>query len=266
MGAEFAGPAAYTSLERCLASIGREEQLFNEYARREEVTGLTPFNIVNYCAWTFPEHDIPLDWPDLTTPGPKPTVIPAHTLVLNNGLAAGDPRFRPNPSYAAVQASFRPVAVIANEYDTAFFGGESLRRSVCLYNDTERAADVRLVYRLVAAGGAVICHGERSARQLPGEKLEWEFVLPLPAVEAPFQSSVVPNPQSNLSILSGARRVFRRAQSKDAAPITRSGFLRLRPAQTTGRTPLRMPPLLVVVGVSPQSRSSWRSITTSRLV
>ena len=183
VGAEFAGPAAYTSLERCLESIGREEQLFNEYSRREEVTGLTPFNIVNYCAWTFPDHDIPLDWPDLATPGPKPRVIPAHTLVLNNGLAAGDPLFRPNPSYAAVAASFRPVTAIANEYDTAFFGGESVRRSVCVYNDTEHAAEARLAFRLTAADGAVICHGERSGCQLPGEKLEWELVLPLPAVE-----------------------------------------------------------------------------------
>ena len=184
VGAEFAGPAAYTSLERCLESIGREEQLFNEYARREEVTGLTPFNIVNYCAWTFPDHDIPLDWPDLATPGPKPRVIPAHTLVLNNGLVAGDPRFRPNPSYALIQASFQPVAAIANEYDTAFFGGESVRRSVCIYNDTEHAVEVRLTHRLLSATGEVICHGERSGCQLPGEKLEWELVLPLPAVEA----------------------------------------------------------------------------------
>lgn len=183
VGVEFAGPAAYTSLERCLESIGREEQLFNEYARREEVTGLTPFNIVNYCAWPFPDHDIPLDWPDLTTPGPKPRVLPAHTLVLNNGLAASDPRFRPNPSYAMIQDSFQPVAAIGNEYDTAFFGGESVRRSVSVYNDTEHAVEARLAFRLTAADGAVICHGERSGRQLAGEKLEWEFVLPLPAVE-----------------------------------------------------------------------------------
>ncbi|MBM4457602.1 MAG: hypothetical protein FJ011_07555, partial [Chloroflexi bacterium] len=202
VGAEFAGSAAYASLERCLESIGREEQLFNEYARREEVTGLTPFNIANYCAWTFPDHDIPLDWPDLTTPGPKPRVIPAHTLVVNNGLAAGDPRFRPNPSYAMIQESFQPVAAIANEYDTAFFGGESVRRSVSVYNDTEHAVEARLAFRLTAADGAVICHGERSGRQQPGEKLEWEFVLPLPAVEAASQITL------ELALYHGERLVW----------------------------------------------------------
>jgi beta-galactosidase len=202
VGAEFAGLEAYTSLERCLESIGREEQLFNEYARREEVTGLTPFNTVNYCAWTFPDHGVPLDWPDLATPGPKPRVIPAHTLTVNNGLAAGAPRFRPNPSYAAVQASFRPVAVIANEYDTAFFGGESVRRSFSIYNDTEHAAEVRLTYRLLSATGEDICHGERSGRQQPGEKLEWELTLLLPAVEVVTQVSL------RLALCHGERLVW----------------------------------------------------------
>ncbi len=184
VGAEFAGPAAYTSLERCLESIGREEQLFNEYARREEVTGLTPFNIANYCAWSFPAHNIPLAWADLTAPGPKPQVVPAHTLTVNNGLVADEPLFRPNPSYAALQTSFRPVTVIANEYDTAFFGGESLRRGFSLYNDTERAATVRLVYRLLADDGAILAQGERVRSQEPGEKLEWELLLPLPPTAA----------------------------------------------------------------------------------
>ena len=185
VGVEFAGEAAYISLERCLESIGREEQLFNEYARREEVTGLTPFNIANYCAWTFPEHDIPLAWPDLTTPGPKPRAIPAHTLTINNGLVPEKPCFRPNPSYAAVLASFRPVSVIANEYDRAFFGGESLRRSFSLYNDTERVVHVRLVHHFITADGAILSQGERLGHQQPGEKLEWELLLPLPAVAAP---------------------------------------------------------------------------------
>jgi hypothetical protein len=224
VASEFAGAAAYTSLAACLANIGREEQLFNEYARREEVTGLTPFNTVNYCAWTFPAADIPLAWPDLSTPGPKPHKIPAHTLVLNNGLAADDPLFRPNPSYRGVLDSFRPVTLIANEYDAAFFGGENLRRSFSLYNDTERAADVRLAYRLVAGQEGVVCDGERSGRQLPGEKLEWELILPLPAVAERTPVTL------ELALYHGAHRMHQAAITYQVYPAR----LRVEPLNLAG--------------------------------
>ncbi len=241
------GPAAYLSFDACQENMGWEEALFIEHARREGVTGVCPFNMVNYMLCTFPATDVPLAWDDLTTPGVKPARIPAHTLTVDNGLLRDHPqpatrpvraepehpactwaagtgersgaqskdatlardrsasfdyglspsaldapldtepphRFVPNPSWRHVRAAFAPVAIMPDEYDTAFYGGRMLPRTFSVYNDTEAEASVQLVYRLEDRDGTCLDHGEAAFRHPPGERVEWRHAFPLPDVAEP---------------------------------------------------------------------------------
>jgi len=179
---ELAGPGAYLSFDACLDSIGLHERLFIEYARREEVTGVTPFNMANYMVKTLPHADIPLTWDDLSTPGVKPKGIRRHALTINNGYAPDEPLLRPNPSWKHVRAAFKPVTIVPNEYNTAFFGGSTLSRSFSIYNDTEKAAEAKITCRLLAGDGECIGEGEEAFAHAPGERREWGLTLPLPDV------------------------------------------------------------------------------------
>ncbi len=177
---DLAGPQAYISFEHCLESIGENERLFIEYARREEVTGLTPFNLVNYSHWTFPAEDIPLHWENLETAGPKPVRVRAHSLTINNGLATGDSLNIPNPAYAPVAQACKPATVIPDELDRFFYGGEKLRRSFSIYNDTETPAQVRVSWRLTDARAAVLDQGEIRFTHPPGERIPLQIESNLP--------------------------------------------------------------------------------------
>jgi beta-galactosidase len=176
------GPAAYLSYESCQESMGLNEELFNEYARKEQVTGLTPFNIVNYNMRSFPPEVQALQWGDLTTPGVKPCKIPAHSLTINNGLVVGQPLFIPNPSWKHLQASFKPVAIFRDEYDLSFFGGRNLLRSFSIYNDTERTAEACLEYTFLNELDEVLDTGRMDFQHLPGKRVEWKHTFLLPDV------------------------------------------------------------------------------------
>jgi len=175
------GPEAYLSVERCLESMGLDEQLFNEYARKEEVTALCPFNTANYVMTPMGTEEILLDWADLTTPGPKPRRIRPYTLNLNNGLAPHLPLYQPNPGWKYIRDSFKPIAVFADEYNTAFYGGTLLERNFSIYNDAESPAEARLVFELSVGGQRVDC-GEIAFRQAPGERYGWQHTFHLPDV------------------------------------------------------------------------------------
>ena len=173
--AAFGGPAAYPSFDRALEACGLSERLFIEYARREEVTGVTPFNFIHYSTWPMPDEDLLLHWDDPSAPGPKPHRIPAHTLAADNGLLPdGYPLAWPNPAAAGLEAAFKPVTVIPDQLDTVFYGGQSVRRSFSIYNDTERQAQVTLSYRLRASDGHLLAYGRARFPQAPGERRAWE--------------------------------------------------------------------------------------------
>ena len=177
---DFAGPSAYLSYEACMESIGLRERHFIEYARKEDVTGVTPFNTANYAMWAMPEQPVSLSWDDLSTPGPKPRTIPAYTLTIDNRLMAGAPLFLPNPSWHHLQEAFKPVTVIQNEYDDAFFGGTELVRSFSIYNDTQKPAQARLVYQLKTVDGDCLKEGEKAFTHQPGERREWQLTFQIP--------------------------------------------------------------------------------------
>ncbi len=179
---DLAGPAAYLSYESCQESMGWNEALFNEYARKEQVTGLTPFNIVNYNMWSFPPGDQALNWDDLTTPGVKPRKIPAHSLTVNNGLVKGQPLYQPNPSWKHLQASFQPVSVFGDEYDHSFYGGRSLERSFSIYNNTETPAEARLEFTFLDEEERILDSSIFEFKHQPGERVGWTHSFALPEV------------------------------------------------------------------------------------
>jgi beta-galactosidase len=182
---KYGGQGVYASFERCQEAIGLNERLFLEYARKEEVTGVTPFNMSNYTLRSMPKTSLPLEWDDLASPGPKPRRINAHTLTINNGLLKDDPLIEPNPSYAGLQAGFKPVTVIPDQYNTFFYDGSQVRRSFSIYNDTERVVQAQLVYRLVSGEGSLLESGQVEFDHQPGERYSWEHTFDFPEVEAP---------------------------------------------------------------------------------
>jgi beta-galactosidase len=181
VSSRFGGPQTYLSFERTMEAIAYQERLFIEYARREEVTGQTPFNTVNYSLWAQPEQAVPLVWPDSDTPGPKPARIPAYSLTVSNGLLPGASMFQPTAAWRQIQAAFRPVTIIADEYDSAFFGGGRLVRHFSIYNDQLAPVSGRVVHSW-KVGEQVISEEQISFVQSPGERYAWQAELDLPAV------------------------------------------------------------------------------------
>ena len=176
---DLGGPEAFYSYDHCQKAIGIHERFFIEHARKEDVTGICPFNLSNYMVRTMPPQDITLTWDDPSAPGVKPDVIKANTMTINNGHYEG-PLFRPDPSWQPVREAFKPVTVIADEYNTTFFGGTELTRSFSIYNDTEQPVEAKLVYQLTAADGSQIAAGEEAFTHAPAEreKRRYTFVLP----------------------------------------------------------------------------------------
>lgn len=140
VSADWGGQAAYLSFERAIESVGESERLFIEYARRREVTGVTPFNLVNYSHWTLP---------------------PRHTVSL-----AADAAPRPNPAFAPVAAAFAPITILPNELNRVFYCGRVIR-SFSIFNDTEKETHARLVWTLDSQAGAA-ARGEMRFRHAPG--------------------------------------------------------------------------------------------------
>lgn len=180
VGTEFGGQQAYLSFDKCLESIALEEALFSEYARREEVTAIAPFNMANYMMRTQPEHDVRLEWANPEGPGVKPSVIISRSLCINNGLADG-PAYAGNPAWEIMHRALKPVAVIADQYNSCFFGGAAVKRTFSVYNDTEMVESARIEYAAELDGRPLIS-GSREFRQEPGERASLELLVELPQV------------------------------------------------------------------------------------
>ena len=173
------GEGAYLSFDSCMTALGLEEQHFNEYARKEEVTALCPFNTSNYMLRSMPEEDVELYFEDLTTPGPKPRFINKHSLTINNGLLEKYPRYTANPSLEYISESFKAVTVIPKDYNRCFYGTGQASRGFNIYNDTEYKADSKLLVEVVDITGAVKQKEYIEFTQNPGERYYYEFNLKL---------------------------------------------------------------------------------------
>ncbi|MEK3838305.1 glycoside hydrolase family 2 TIM barrel-domain containing protein [Paenibacillus sp. FSL M7-0896] len=173
----YSGMDVYKESDASAAGLAHKERLFVEYARRQGVSGISTFNFVHYFMRAMPEQELKLPQADLTTPGPKPAVIPAYSLSLNNGLLPeAYPVYRPNPAFAIMAAAFKPVTLIAAEYNRCFFDDAPVSRSFDVYNDTLSTQEVTVECEVMQGGRSV--HSETFRfRHEPAQRrsirLEW---------------------------------------------------------------------------------------------
>jgi beta-galactosidase len=186
VAARYGGPAAYLGFDEAMRALAWSERLFIQYARHEEVTGLTPFNLVNYTLRALPAATARLDPGDISAPGVHPLKLPEGSLTINNGMAPVPLVFVPTPAWRELADGFHPVTLFADEMDTQFFGGQALQRSFSVYNDTLYNQPVSLTWRWVLGEqslGQSLGAGKVEFQQPAGERYPWSLELALPTVE-----------------------------------------------------------------------------------
>ncbi|WP_342479031.1 glycoside hydrolase family 2 TIM barrel-domain containing protein [Paenibacillus sp. FSL H7-0350] len=173
----YSGMDVYKDSDTSAAGLAHKERLFVEYARRQGVSGISTFNFVHYFMRAMPEQELKLPQADLTTPGPKPAVIRAYSLSLNNGLLPEEyPVYRPNPAFAIMAAAFKPVTLIAAEYNRCFFDDAPVCRSFDVYNDTQSAQEVTVECEVIQGSHRVYSETFRfrhEPAQRQSIRLEW---------------------------------------------------------------------------------------------
>ncbi|MEW6354928.1 MAG: carbohydrate-binding domain-containing protein [Planctomycetota bacterium] len=83
--------------------------------------------------------------------------------------------------YPTIRRVYEPNAAFVREYDCRFFGGESVKRTVYLYNDTFANANLTLKWELKKDGQAVDS-GEHTFAAAPAQKIDTEVTLKMPEV------------------------------------------------------------------------------------
>lgn len=177
------GSDVYLSFDKSIESVGLEEKHFIESARREEVTGISPFNMINYTMHMQPKQDIQVQWNNVNEEDAKLKVIKDHSTPISNGYFEQEELFYPNSSWKHLKDAFKPVTIIPNEYNHSFFGGRNIMRSFSIYNDVETDAKVKVNYKLISNHGEIIISHDYTFNQTAGEKHEWELTLPIPVVK-----------------------------------------------------------------------------------
>ncbi len=129
------------------------------------------------------------------------------------------------PQLAAVRQAFEPNAAFVKEYDAHFFGGETVERTVDVYNDTMRAANLTLGWRMGDGPS-----GEVPVSLPPGEHKEVTLEMPMPAVKEVTAAPLT------LTVTNGGKVVYeaehpywvcpRRAPDFGLAPATKVAVLK----------------------------------------
>ena len=176
----YAGLKAYLSFDNCVEGIALREKLYVEYARKNDVTGITSFNFVHYMMRSMPEEDIRLEWERLDTPGCKPKVIRKYSQTLNNGYLKDYPLYRPNASLGILKDSYKAVTIIPCQYNTSFFDDVQIPRSFDVYNDTLYPQNCTVAISIKENDSEAIYEKEFEFVQQPGErkKIHIRFIPP----------------------------------------------------------------------------------------
>ena len=97
-----------------------------------------------------------------------------------------------NPRYLAVKRAYAPNATLVRQYDSRFFAGEQVERTMMLYNDTLHAA--KLLVRSQLAGNERPAVTTKAFDLPPAGMTQFGLTLPMPAVaertEAAWQVTV----------------------------------------------------------------------------
>lgn len=168
----YMGMEAYKNHDLCAIGLSIKEQLFMEYARRKDVSGISSFNFAFYFAESMPNEDIMIPLPKkLNTPYPKMTKISKYALTINNGLLKDYPAYIPNVTCKYATAGMKPITVIPRQYNTSFFDDAPIVRLLDVYNDTLQ--DKKVTLKITAEqNGDVIFKKNMDFAQPCGERLE----------------------------------------------------------------------------------------------
>ncbi len=184
--AAFSGEAAYTNFWTAMESVALREAQFLNYARREEVTGVTPFNYCNYMNKAMPFADTEIEPGDVTAPGPHPSILRAYSLTLNNGKMEGYPPYIPQPALRALRQATAQVTVLPEEMNSRFVAGRTITRSFRVYNDTYRDAKAELTAIAETNSGRVLLAQTLCYEAVAGSNKLVSYELKLPEAMEPY--------------------------------------------------------------------------------
>jgi len=179
----FVGHEGYLDYEAAIKDIGITERLFLEYARKQEVTGISPYNMANYMMKSMPEEDIELNWDNLSTPGVKPKRIKNYSTTINNGLMQGQPVCTFNNAFQECADAYKNIAIIADDYDTSFYDECHVERSFSLYNETLTSQQAEVQYKLLTLQGKTIQASKVQFEHAAGGRYDLHINLNIPKVE-----------------------------------------------------------------------------------
>lgn len=147
------GPDAYSILIGDEAYLGPRQALARCKARawRMQIEAYRALGVSGLCPWTLTE----------TGDFPSPD----------------------NLRYLAVRNSYRKIAAFVREYDARFYGGDSVERTVYLFNDTLESTELSLEWRLLN-GGEAVGRGSRDFQAAPAQRFRVPVELKIPKVEA----------------------------------------------------------------------------------
>ncbi|MFW6161872.1 MAG: glycoside hydrolase family 2 protein [Planctomycetota bacterium] len=124
-----------------------------------------------------------------------------------------------NPRYLAVERAYRPIAAFIRERHTRFYEGETVKRTVDLYNDTPRPAKLTVEWEL-RDDDKVVDSGRRQFDTRPAQRIPFAIELKMPDAAAPWLDLSLA-----LRIRRGGRVVFQDAEPYRAFPRTTLGGL-----------------------------------------
>ncbi len=108
-----------------------------------------------------------------------------------NQISAIGPPFEQKPEKrdyyklwsTAVVEAYKPIRTFIREYDSRFFAGDTVERTVTLHNDSFQDKDLQARWSL-EAGTKVLESGNRDMHILSGEFARWRLALHMPKVAA----------------------------------------------------------------------------------
>jgi len=176
----YNGSKVYLSIEESIKGTTLKEKLYVEYSRKNEVSGITSFNFAHYLMKSMPFEDVIIKQESLDTIGVKPLVIRKNSLTINNGLLKDYPDYIPSVGMPILKESYKPVTIIASEYNSFFFDDKEISRNFDVYNDSLYSYNAKLNIKVREEDGRFIHSRSVSFMQLPGEKkcIEIKFSPP----------------------------------------------------------------------------------------
>ncbi|WP_329363947.1 discoidin domain-containing protein [Streptomyces sp. NBC_00669] len=147
------GPAAYADLDGFWSAHALTVRAQIEGFRYAGITAISPWNTVWYGMQPLPFDGTSVPKPDPSGSGPRLKRVGPFAATLNPGFQKGLPDWRPNPIHGSVARVFQPVAALALDYRTHYFGGSTLAKDLMVCNDT--AGKVKLTVGWTLSGKGI---------------------------------------------------------------------------------------------------------------